>query len=105
MENQIILDSVDLTVEKLRFSLVRKYFCARASINDALEKGIQIVDNCVESLRNVSSKLSELSVDDAPLLGNCTRGSCSTYRQLKCISFRNSNLKVDEFFSKSTHII
>jgi len=31
MENQMIRDSVDLTVEKLRFSRVRKYFCVRAS--------------------------------------------------------------------------
>ena len=33
MENQMIRDSVDLTVEKLRFSRVRKYFCVRAIIN------------------------------------------------------------------------
>ena len=79
IENQIILDSVDLTVEKLRFSLVRKYFCVRATINFALETGrLQIVDNCPESLRNVSSRLSEFSVDEGPLIGNCTRGSCST---------------------------
>ena len=30
MENQMIRDSVDLTVEKLRFSRVRKYFWVRA---------------------------------------------------------------------------
>jgi hypothetical protein len=29
--NQMILDSVDRTVEKLRFSRVRKYFCMRAT--------------------------------------------------------------------------
>ena len=33
IENQIIRDSVDRTVEKLRFSLVRKYFCVRATIS------------------------------------------------------------------------
>jgi len=33
IENQMIRDSVDLTVEKLRFSLVRKYFWLRAREN------------------------------------------------------------------------
>jgi hypothetical protein len=45
MLNRKILLSVLLTVLKLRFSRVRKYFCCRL-----------IVDNCEESLRIDSSR-------------------------------------------------
>ena len=76
IENQMIRDSVDLTVEKLRFSRVRKYFCVRAisqhqppkhTWNTKANKrargfggggGLQIVDNWPESLKNDSSRLS-----------------------------------------------
>ena len=73
MENQIILDSVDLTVEKLRFSLVRKYFWVRAKQIQSLAKDggkLQIVDNCPESLKNVSSSLSGDSLDEAAFVGS-----------------------------------
>jgi hypothetical protein len=78
IENQIIRDSVDLTVEKFRFSLVRKYFWVRAKIRKS-NQDIQMVDNCPESLKKVSSRLSGDSVDSLALVGNCARGSCSTY--------------------------
>lgn len=92
----MILDSVDRTVEKFRFSRVRKYFWVRATPSATIqhkgrgtrgvdkgegskgvlkdgkgEKGkkgegrVQMVDNCTESLRNVSDRASEFSVDES----------------------------------------
>ena len=79
IENQIIRDSVDLTVEKFRFSLVRKYFCVRAKLVNSNYQ-VQIVDNCPDSLKKVSSRLSGDSVESFALMGNAARGSCSTYK-------------------------
>jgi hypothetical protein len=102
IENQIIRDSVDLTVEKFRFSLVRKYFCVRAVL--AFTQEIQIVDNWADNLKNVSSRLSGDSVFAVALVGNCARGSCSTYIST-ILDFVYSDFKVDDFLCKGTHVI
>ena len=41
---------------------------------------IQIVDSWPDNLRNVTSRFSDSSLD-ADFMGNCARGSCSTYHQ------------------------
>ena|SRR5579859_7796688 len=40
---------------------------------------VQIVDSWPESLKNVSSRLFGSSLCPEALVGNCARGSCSTY--------------------------
>jgi hypothetical protein len=97
MENQTIRDSVDLTVEKFLFSRVRKYFCVRPAVSRILKWILQIVDNCPDNLRKVSSSLSAISLELDGFWGKLARGSCSTY-----INTSNATQRRHTLSSKST---
>ena len=67
-ENLRIRDSVERTVEKLRFSRVRKYFWLR-----------EMVESCPEILKRDSSSPDMCSVGAASFVGISARSSFSTY--------------------------
>ena len=67
-ENLRIRDSVERTVEKLRFSRVRKYFWLR-----------EMVESCPEILKRDSSSPDMCSAGAAPFVGISARSSFSTY--------------------------
>jgi len=67
-ENLRIRDSVERTVEKLRFSRVRKYFWLR-----------EMVESCPEILKRDSSSPDMCSAGAASFVGISARSSFSTY--------------------------
>ena len=97
-----ILLSVLLTVLKLRFSLVRKYFWLRV-----------IVESWPESLKIDSSRAEVCSGEVPCFEGIAARCSCSTY-SATIVSHvlagckgegTNSNLEIDKLLCKSTHLV